>query len=211
MQSFLEWLVEASQPLVDPSVLKGYEFEFRRQLEWLIQRTENPLLRQQFLDMLECPITDSNGHCRSFAEYVLSALVKSGVHYRYDVEDALNYVMTQMLMDRSLQTGQPRQTLFGGFEDRPHQPGENPLQARFMTFLTHAIRNITSGRIARLADISRPADCLSIGSCRSKHDPGFVAPDEIGGGTESGEQDLMSDILTLLQRKEKSISRPALG
>ena len=204
MQSFLEWLIEASQPIVDPSVLKGYEFEFRRQLQGLIQRTENPLLRQQFLNMLECPITDSNGRCRDFSEYVLSALIKSGVHYRYDVEDALNYVMTQMLMDRSLQSGQPRQTLFGGFEDRPTQPGENPLQARFMTFLTNAVRNITSGRIARLADTNRPAGSLSIGSGRSKHDQGFVSPDEIDGGVETHEQDLMSDILTLLQRKEKA-------
>jgi hypothetical protein len=204
MQSFWQWLVEASQPIVDPSVLRGYEFEFRRQLQGLIQRTENPQLRQQFLDMLECPIMDSTGRCREFSGYVLSALIKRGVHYRYDVEDALNYVITQMLMDRSLQSGQPRQTLFGGFEDRPAQPGENPLQARLMTFLTNAIRNITSGRIARLSDTNRPAGSLSIGSGRSKHDQRFVSPDEIGGGVETHEQDLMNDLLTLLQRKEKA-------
>lgn len=136
MQTFLKWLHrETRQPLVEPSVLHGYEHEFRHQLEQLIRRTEDPVLRQKFIEMLDCPIVDSKGRCRDFSEYVLAALAHEGIHDRFDIDAALAYVMEQMLMDRSPQTGNPRSTVFGGFEERPGQIGDNPLQARFAAYL----------------------------------------------------------------------------
>ena len=103
MQTFSNWLIEATAQLFDPSVLQDYDQEFRRQLERLIHRTEDPTLQAKFIEMLDCPITDSSGRCRDFSEYVYSALIRSGVHNQYDIEASMSHVMTQMLMDRSLQ------------------------------------------------------------------------------------------------------------
>jgi hypothetical protein len=134
--------------------LQGYEVEFRRSLEQLIQRTKDPGLRDKFRDMLDCPVRDRQGGCRGFAEYILAALVKNGVHDRYDIEAALAYVAEKMLMATSASGGQ-RKTLFGSFEERPHDPGFNPLQARFMSFLQFAVSNINKGKIPRLSRIER--------------------------------------------------------
>ena len=86
MQTFMQWIIsEARQPHVDPSILQGYEFEFKRQLQQLIQRTEDPELKQTFLQMLDCPVVDSSGRCRDFSEYILGALIKNGIHHRFDI------------------------------------------------------------------------------------------------------------------------------
>src|SRR5688500_10194516 len=111
MQTFLQWLIqEARQPHVDPSILNGYEWEFKRQLQQLIQKTEDPQLKERFRQMLDCPVVDSSGRCREFSEYILSALIKNRIHDRYDIESALGYVMEKMLMDRSLTSGEERAT-----------------------------------------------------------------------------------------------------
>ena len=138
MIDFATWLLlrEARQEFVPPSVLQGYDMEFKQALNNLIQRTEDPVLKDKFKQMLDCPIRDSRGNCRGFGEYVLSALVKNGIHQRYDIEAALSYRFQQMLMDRSF-SGQPRTTLFSGFDPtRPYGIDENPLIGRFFSFLT---------------------------------------------------------------------------
>jgi len=213
MQTFWEWIgtvTEDRQAEVPSGVLKGYELEFRRQLERLIQRTEDPLLRKTFTDMLDCPIKDGSGQCRDFSEYMLSALIRQGIHDRYDIEGALSYVVTQMMMDKSLTTGQPRSTVFGGFDaSRAYQPGENPLQARFLTYLKNAISNIKAHRIPRLANVqSRPPGTLSIGHGDSER--GTISPHHIPARKdERGELDeLLSEIRIWLKRKEPPTGLP---
>src|SRR5689334_15110768 len=116
MLSFIEWLL-AEEKHVPPSVLQAYEHAFREELQRLIGRTKDPALRKQFEDMLDCPVVDSRGHCHRFADYVLSALVRQGLHTRYDLEAALGYVMEKMLLPQK-DTGEPRATVFGGFTER---------------------------------------------------------------------------------------------
>jgi hypothetical protein len=152
MWTFWQWLrllTEERQDLVPAAVLRSYDTELKRQLSDLIARTKDPALRRKFQDMLDCPIRDSRGNCRGFAEYVVAALVRNGIHRRFDLEAALNYIIEKMLLDRS-DTGQPRSSLFGGFEERPYTAG-NPLQARFFRFLELAIGNIRKGKIVRLS------------------------------------------------------------
>ena len=214
MQTFFHWLIqEARQPEVDQSILKAYEFEFKRQLQNLIRRTDDPELQQQFSRMLDCPVVDSNGRCRDFSEYILAALVKNGIHHRYDVESAMSYVLEKMLMDRSLKTGQTRSTLFGGFDaERDYIPGTNPLQARFLKFVQNAVANIRAGRIPRLANNERRRQgTLSIGQGRQKDAiGGVVSPDEIAtrSSSDGDLQTLLGDIRSLLQRKEAAYGLP---
>ena len=217
MQTFFEWIInEARQPLVDPSILQGYEWEFRRQLEQLIQRTEDPELKQQFQKMLDCPITDSSGRCRDFSEYILGALIKNGIHHKNDIEAAMNYVLEKMLMDRSVATGNERPTLFGNFDaNRDYIPGTNPLQARFFKFLQNAIANIKSGRIPRLANTVRRQGILSLGQGRQRDDDfgSTVSPDQIAARSSSHDELdlLLKDIRTLLQRKEPAYGLPLVS
>lgn len=138
MWDFREWLLSEEQDLVPPGVLRGYDHAFNQQLMRLIQRTHDPRLRTTFQEMLDCPIVDRRGRCRSFSDYILSPLLKNGINERYDVEAALAYVIEKMLLDRT-NTGEPRITVFGGFEERPDYVSGNPLQARFMKFLQFAV------------------------------------------------------------------------
>ena len=214
MQTFFQWIIsEARQAEVNPSILKAYDFEFKQQLQDLIQRTDDPELQQQFSRMLDCPIRDSSGLCRDFSEYILAALIKNGIHHRYDIESAMSYVIEKMLMDRSLKTGQTRSTLFGSFDsERDYIPGTNPLQARFFMFLQNAVANIRAGRIPRLANTERrPQGTLSIGQGRQKDDiGGVVSPDQIAARSSSHDElDLLiKDIRSLLQRKEAAYGLP---
>jgi len=117
----------------DPEVLADYEAAFRDQLRSLIARTRDPGLRRRFADMLDCPIRDSRGHCRGFAEYIAAALIRNGVRRRHDIEAALGYVAERMLMPRG-EDGLPRDTVFAGYQERPEDIGGNPLQARFLAW-----------------------------------------------------------------------------
>ena len=217
MQTFLNWIIaEARQPEVDRSILKGYEIEFKRQLQDLIQRTEDPELRQTFLQMLDCPVRDSSGRCRDFSEYILAALVRNGIHHKYDIEAAMNYILEKMLMDRSVATGNERPTLFGSFNfDRDFDPHSNPLQARFLTFLANAVRNIRAGRIPRLSKTGQsPSGTLSIGQGRQREDmAGVVSPDEIAARSSSHDELelLVKDIRGVLQRKEGAYGLPLVS
>ena len=82
-------------------------------------------------------------------------LIKNGVNDRFDIEGALSYIFEKMMMPTS-NTGEPRNTLFGGFDEKqPYTSGFNPLQARFMSFLKFAINNIKRGKIVRLSNVER--------------------------------------------------------
>jgi hypothetical protein len=212
MLTFREWLL-AEEKHVPPSVLQAYERALQEELRRLIQRTKDPALRQQFEQMIECPIMDSRGNCHRFADYVLSALIRQGLHTRYDVQAALGYVFEKMLMPHT-EAGEPRATVFGGFQERPDFiAGENPLQARFLAFLGNAIRTIKQGKVPRLANVERrPQGTVSIGlGRRQEGDPaGGVSPDEIAAPS-SGEGDLaemIQDITTLLARRQRTLDLP---
>ena len=174
MLTFSLWLllIEARQGFIPPSILHGYEAEFQRALEQLIQRTDDPVLKQKFEAMKDCPVRDSAGQCHTFTGYILAALVRHRVQDRYDIEAALAYVVQQMLMPQSI-SGRARSTLFGGFDPhRPYRPQDNPLQARFLAVLRASIANIVGGKIPRLSNrvshptlgtdiAARPADDLA--------------------------------------------------
>ena len=118
--------------------------------------------------MLDCPIRDTRGTCRTFTDYAVAALVKNGIHQRYDLEQAFAYVMEKMFMSK-METGEGRKTVFGSFEERPGLVEGNPLQGRFMSFLTYTINNIRKGKIPRLANMERrPQGTVSIGQGRQR-------------------------------------------
>lgn len=145
----------------------------------------------------------------------MSALLKNGIHHQYDIEAALAYVFEKMLMATS-DTGEPRTTLFGGFDERqPYTPNFNPLQARFLKFLQYAVNNIKKGKIVRLSNVERrPQGSVSIGLGRRKNDDaGAISPDEIAT-RPSGEADfseIVADITELLRRKEPAYGLPLVG
>src|SRR6478735_3464810 len=99
MLCFLEWLCfsEGQRPSIPSAVLQGYELAFKESLRKLIRRTQEPSLRAKFEDMLDCPIRDNSGQCRSFTDYILSALINNGIHTRYDIEASFQYVAEKML------------------------------------------------------------------------------------------------------------------
>src|SRR4051812_15908908 len=100
MIDFLTWLFERREPIPQP-VLQSYELAFKDELRRVIQRTTDPKLRQELTDMLDCPIKDRHGQCRSFTDYIVSALIKNGTADRFDLEAALAYVVEKMLMDKT--------------------------------------------------------------------------------------------------------------
>ena len=89
MYTFYEWLGQLSEDrnrTVAPEVLQSYDMEMRRQLQQMATRIHDPHLRAQFLELLDCPLVDAKGRCRTFGDYVLGALLKSGLDNRYDLE-----------------------------------------------------------------------------------------------------------------------------
>jgi hypothetical protein len=73
----------------------------------------------------------------------------------------------------------------------------NPLEARFRTFLTNDLRNITMGKIPALRRTQRPGS-ISIAYGR---DQGTMSPDEITGREDSHDQEMIDDIMELLRRQ----------
>ena len=220
MRDFRGWLLldEGRQELVPPGVLQGYEHEFKKALAGLIERTEDPVLKDKFKTMLDCPIrSPRTGRCYTFSEYILSALIRNGVHHRFDIEAALAYVFEQLMSHKSLTTGQPRDTVFGRFDEkRPYHGDFNPLQARFLAWLEYAVRNIRKGKIPRLATVERrPQGTVSIGIGRqSKEDQsGDVSPDEIVARRSNDDeyQEIVTDIITLLRQKEAAYPIPLVA
>jgi hypothetical protein len=212
MRTFWEWLLEGRKGEIEPSVLHGYDEAFKDRLRELIGRTSDPSLRVKLDRMLDCPIRDSKGNCRGFAEYIHAALLKNGIAHQYDIEAALSYVVGKMLMDRSEVTGGPKANLFAGFTERPHTPDFNPLQARFMAFLQGAINNIRKGNIVRLLNVQRrPPGTISIG--QGGEEEGRVSPDEIADrpSSDAAFKEMVDDILTLLRPKQRESGLPLAG
>lgn len=203
---FREWLFLVERALIDPAVAQSYERGFRQGLEELIARTQNPQLRSTFSAMRDCPIHAGTG-CSGFTDYIIGALVRHGCHQQFDPEDSLSYIYQQM-MSPTGETGRPRQTLFGGFDEtRPFAPGDNPLEARFKTAVANAIRSVCSGSIRRLRTVERkPAGTLSIAPGRQRGDgtAGMVSPDEIPDRPgDRAERELIADIEQLLRVRQR--------
>jgi hypothetical protein len=196
MVDFLTFLAETHRGLVPKSVLDSYERAFRQELERLIQRTEDPKLREKFVEMLDCPVMTKTG-CVAFSTYILAALRRANIADRYDIESALAYVMERMLMGPSL---------FKGFQERDYVSG-NPLQARFMKYLQFAVRNIRSGKIPRLANV---ASLPSREGGRLKRVP---AEESIPArrSVESDLAELIADISDILRTRERSLGVPLVA
>lgn len=211
MQTFWQWLLaERRQDLVPQEVLDGYEHGFRRALEQLMNKVQDPVLRDKFAKMLDCPVKDAKGRCRSFTDYIVAALVRHGIHKEADVEDVLSYVYQTMMHDRKI-TGEPKATVFGSFDaNRPYGPLGNPLEARFKTAVGNAIRNIAAGRIPRLFNAERrPQGTIAIGQGRGDQ-TGSISPDALPSRADSHADlgELVADIRMLLRRKEASYGLP---
>jgi hypothetical protein len=123
VRTFWEWVLEGRRGEIEPGVLHGYDQAFMDRLKVLIGKTSDPGLRAKLVRMLDCPVRDSKGNCRSFAEYIHAALLKNRIADQYDIEAALSYVVGKMLMDRSEATGALKANLFAGFTERPKGKG----------------------------------------------------------------------------------------
>src|SRR5262249_28287927 len=108
-------------------------------------------------------------------------------------------VFEKMMMDKT-EAGEPRVTVFGGFEERPDQPDDfNPLQARFLKYLQFAVNNIKKGKIVRLTNAGQlPPGTVGI------------APDKIQArpAQDAALGELIEDILGLLRQKEQAYPLP---
>jgi hypothetical protein len=192
---FRDFILILERTLVDSAVLQSYEYEFQRQLDALIQRTTDPALRNAFASMKSF----------SFSTYIVGSLVRHGCIHRFDPEDALQYICTQMLSATG-ERGQPRKTLF---DIDPNYSWNlqigNPLEARFKLHLRHALNAICSGKIPRLAFVQRPPGTVSIsqGRARAEEEPGSVSADQIPDRASGDWAELVNDIISLLRRQEK--------
>jgi hypothetical protein len=164
--------------------------------------------------MLDCPIRDRRGNCRTFSEYIYATLLRNGIQHRYDVEAALQYVIEKMLMDRSETTGEPRDNLFRGFKERPDYVGGNPLVGRFLAFLDGAVRNIRKNRIPRFLD-TRQDGMVRIGQGRARRGEKTddIRPDELPGRPDADADlgEMIEDITGLLRRKERTHPIPLVA
>ena len=115
---FREWLLLVEWSLVDPAVLDSYERAFQHGLETLIQRTHDPELRRTLEGMRRCPVRSTNGGCSRFTDYVLGALMRSGCHHQYDIDDSLQRICFRMLSPVG-ESGKSRRTIFDFDESRP--------------------------------------------------------------------------------------------
>ena len=97
MGGFAEWLFLVERSLVDPEVLDSYKRAFQHGLEALIQRTQDPELRQTVENMRRCPVRGKDGRCSRFADYILGALIRNGCHHQYNLEDCLQRIVFRML------------------------------------------------------------------------------------------------------------------
>ena len=199
MVAFREWLFLTEHELIDRAVLQGYERAFQQGLEGLIQRTRDPVLRSTFEQMRSCPIKTSSG-CVRFTDYIVGALVRHNVQRRFDPEQALSYMAFRMLSPVG-ESGRAKSTLWDFDESRPYAPGDNPLAARFKTFLMHDLRCICGDKIRRIRNVDRPEGTVSIAPGRPNDDVQGVRADEIPGRQSGGEDELMADIIDLLRKK----------
>lgn len=218
MLDFRIWLqlTEDRSQEIPQEILDGYETAFQASLKELLSHTDNPVHRQQIQAAMACPIRDSLGNCRAYSDYIIGAMRKKGLFHRYDAEAVLSYIVQQMLLTRSLTTGNVRPTVFGDFNPDQTPDVRGGLQARFMIFLNHAIRNVAKGKIPRLGKIERrPPGTVSFGLGRRKEaDPGNeIHPDEIAARPSSDLElaEIVEDISILLRKKEPVYGLPLVG
>ena len=208
MVAFKTWLISEERRLVDQAVQDQYEREFQRQLDALLNRTRSPELRRVLGGMKECPIKTSDGRCYTFTGWTVNSLMRHGCAQRIDVEAALNYIAFRLLSPVG-ERGNPRATVFDFDESRPWQPGTNPLEGRFKTFVLRDIQTVCGKKPSQtLRNMHRPPGTVSIGH-RTRHDDpdsGTVSPDEIPAAQSTHESELMADIIALLRKQ----STPAL-
>ena len=89
LRSEVESRLLNERELVAPEILQQFEYGFRTGLESLIDRTTDPRLRSTFERMRECPVTDAQGRCRAFTDYIVGAFARHGLHRTHDLDDAL--------------------------------------------------------------------------------------------------------------------------
>jgi hypothetical protein len=201
MVSFASWLFLIEREIIDGSVVAGYNHAFQQGLEDLIQRTKDPVLRATFERMRGCNIKTASGSCVSFANYLAGAIIRNNIHRHSDPEQALNYLAFRLLSPMG-ESGRRKGTLWDFDESRPYGPGENPLEARFKTFVMNDIRSLCRQSVRRIRNVDRPPGTISITPGRSKDDPqAGIGAGEIPGRESSGDDELLADIVELLRKK----------
>ncbi len=201
MVAFRAWLFLVEREIIDRAVIAGYDQAFRHGLEELIQRTKDPVLKATFEKMRNCNIKSSSGSCISFANYLVGAIIRNNIHRHSDPEQALNYMAFRLLSPVG-ESGKRKGTIWDFDESRPYVPGDNPLEARFKTFVMNDLRSLCGQRIRRLRNLDRPKGTISITPGRSKDDPqAGIGAGEIPGRESGGEDELMADIMELLRKK----------
>jgi hypothetical protein len=204
MVAFSEWLFSEERRVVDQAVQDQYEREFMRQLDALLGRIRSPELRKTLTDMRHCPIKDSAGNCYTFTRWILNSLMRHGCAQRIDVEAALNYVAFRLLSPVG-ERGNPRATVFDFDETRPWQPGTNPLEGRFKTFVLRDIQTVCGKKPSQtFKNMARPPGTVTIGQRTRRDDAdsaGTVSPDEIPATQSANERELVADITALLRKQ----------
>ncbi|MGA2257118.1 MAG: hypothetical protein ABSG53_20895, partial [Thermoguttaceae bacterium] len=89
MVAFQDWLFSEEKQAVDPAVLDSYEQACQAELEDLIRRTRNPALRKALESMRLCPVKNKSGHCTSWTDYAVGALLRH-CPGKVDLEESLN-------------------------------------------------------------------------------------------------------------------------
>jgi len=141
------------------------------------------------------------GRCFTFTGWIVNSLLRHGCYQRIDPDEALNYVAFRLLSPVG-ERGQPRPTLFEFDESRPYEPGTNPLEGRFKTFVVRDIRSICGGKMPKFKILNRPQGTLTISQRprRGEPQPGLVGADQIPAPEKPHERELFGDIMALLQR-----------
>jgi len=169
MITFLEWLLAEEKELVPAQVKQTYENAFKQALQRFFQRTKNPILKEKVKEMLDCPIRDRRGRCRSFTDYIVGALVRNGITDSHEIQSALGHVAERMLMHRQLGTGEGWASVLDDFdESRPFDPDTNPLQARLLGYLRWAITDLAKRKVKEFNAERRPKGTVSITSGRQR-------------------------------------------
>lgn len=213
--SWVRLVVEAQRSeQVPSSIISAYDRAFQDEIEKLVKQTHDPAQRRRFREMLACHLMDANGHCRTFANYILGALIRNRVYERADMQAALAYVVEKMMMPVNDQGG-TRTTLFGSFD--PNQPDAAAhLQARFKTWVKFAVDNVRRGKVPRLSITEpRPSGTVSLMAGRKlKDDPSLgVSSDSIVSRRDPDADlgEMTADIEVLLKRKEAAYGFPLVA
>ena len=179
------------------SILMSGNFENRWTCSSHAPRTQNYEEHSRGCD--NAPSTMEAGGAGHGPIISLWALIRHGCHRKVDPEDALQYIVFNMLSGTG-EKGQRRKSLFDFDENRPVdlQQG-NPLEVLFKIYLGHSLRSVCSGKIARVITIHRPTGTISIG--QGYEDKGTISADAIPDRPQTGEQEMLEDIFMLLKKR----------